>query len=1040
MRSFVNRDAQRPACRGPRTHALPAARATRGVHARGPRREGGVAPGVLGPGIASRRRAMVPWRVARDGASRLRRAFLDGLEGSRARGADARVVARRAANVRSRWYETSVAPARTWSVASRPLARSPLLPPSSRGVACTAFLRDGDLAAADTGAPAPGEHDDEAGKSPRRHFTDRMKSAIDEGDHASALAAFDDMAQLYPDNQGVLAYELLIKLAARAGDPDAAVEALEAMLTVGYAPRVHTHGKIILACNRAGDLRRGADWLDMLLEAESPDFARRKSARLFDKVLLGAAMQADEGVFHEAWAKMRAVEAVPTEGTLEAFLLMESKIGISPSVEAVWSHDAFAHLRKPRSPKLHLRRVEAHARVATYLIRSRDASRGGRGGGKGRDASVVGADVRAAVHDANRDARAAAAEARRFADAALDELYARVGEATSFTTKVSKPKDVRDATTTVCGAYSVVGDSNRVRELMERASAVGVEPDLHVFNALLRSEAADRDDDGVGEDVPNELDANDSYDEYADRFSDSHDSDASASPTRRGSSAHHNPEVQRAVIRVEEMMRDMVESGVEPDLHSFMALLTAYAKAGDVSASADALEGMRERDIPLDTWAFNALLQACAVACDLESAVKIRGQMRAMGVPPDDITFLHLFNACAKRSRQVATAYRDVDDWDDWEEWGGAETPGIGGKAAMSHAALAGALVSATGGTRVGGVGDAARAAARAAAEGFASVRDVFAGGGADGFAEGERARDGDDGGSTSGSGSGYGSGAAPELARARAALTSFREDMRESGVAYTSKCATATMRALGSLREFDEMMAFLRSPPSRVVPDVYMYTQAMHMLAQDPFHWQRDARGTNTERSTAGRNLGVKTGPVAALALADEMESRGVAATRVTLNCALLACAQLRDFGEASRRFESHVARSGDVGADTFNCLFKAAWASGSFAQNAEAIARRMEDAGVAPNAYTELTLRSAGGSGGSYSAERSVSDELLIRFGFDPEHEPETPWMPMAERDGYETREREEERTTEEDDANEDDPPEEKGARRWNRRERRE
>ena len=155
MRSFVNRDAQRPACRGPRTHALPAARATRGVHARGPRREGGVAPGVLGPGIASRRRAMVPWRVARDGASRLRRAFLDGLEGSRARGADARVVARRAANVRSRWYETSVAPAR--GVVRRLAPPRPLSPPppSSRGVACTAFLRDGDLAAADTGAPAP---------------------------------------------------------------------------------------------------------------------------------------------------------------------------------------------------------------------------------------------------------------------------------------------------------------------------------------------------------------------------------------------------------------------------------------------------------------------------------------------------------------------------------------------------------------------------------------------------------------------------------------------------------------------------------------------------------------------------------------------------------------------------------------------------------------------------------------------------------------------------------------------------------------------
>ena len=312
-------------------------------------------------------------------------------------------------------------------------------------------------------------------------------------------------------------------------------------------------------------------------------------------------------------------------------------------------------------------------------------------------------------------------------------------------------------------------------------------------------------------------------------------------------------------------------------------------------------------------------------------------------------------------------------------------------------------------------------------------------------------------------------------MARARAALTAFREDMRESGVAYTSKCATATMRALGSLREFDEMMAFLRSPPPGVVPDVYMYTQALHMLAQDPFHWQRDAGGAKTKKTAAGTNRGasardssgVKTGPVAALALADEMESRGVAATRVTLNCALLACAQLRDYGEASRRFESHVANGGDVGADTFNCLFKAAWASGSFAQNAEAIARRMEDAGVEPNAYTELTLRSAGGSGGSYSAERSVSDELLIRFGFDPELEPETPWMPMAERDGYEgppgendvrrhvdeelARDDEDDDSNADEDEDEDEPPvayaprdgrsrEDKGARRWNRRDRRE
>ena len=38
----------------------------------------------------------------------------------------------------------------------------------------------------------------------------------------------------------------------------------------------------------------------------------------------------------------------PDEGTLGAFLDMESKLGIAPSVEAVWRHAEFDHL-DPRS-------------------------------------------------------------------------------------------------------------------------------------------------------------------------------------------------------------------------------------------------------------------------------------------------------------------------------------------------------------------------------------------------------------------------------------------------------------------------------------------------------------------------------------------------------------------------------------------------------------------------------------------------------------------------------------------------------------------
>ena len=184
------------------------------------------------------------------------------------------------------------------------------------------------------GRPAPGEHDDEAGKTPRRHFTDRMKSAIDEGDHASALAAFDDIGTAVPRQSGRPRVRALIKLAARAGDPDAAVEALEAMLTVGHVPRVHTHGKIILACNRAGDLRRGADWLDMLLETESPDSA----TQIREALRQGAPRRGDarrRGRLPRSLGEDARGGGDPTEGTLEAFLLMESKIGTSPPVEAV---------------------------------------------------------------------------------------------------------------------------------------------------------------------------------------------------------------------------------------------------------------------------------------------------------------------------------------------------------------------------------------------------------------------------------------------------------------------------------------------------------------------------------------------------------------------------------------------------------------------------------------------------------------------------------------------------------------------------------
>ena len=238
------------------------------------------------------------------------------------------------------------------------------------------------------------------------------------------------------------------------------------------------------------------EWLDGVLASEPADFAKTPAAakHLFEKVLMGAAMRADAEVFKETLAKMHHLGAAFGEGALEATLLMESKIGDARSLEAAWAAPRFAaSAPHPRSPRLLCRRVEAHARCATYLIRRRDVAKGGRTRGGREDAGGVEGDD-AMVRAEARRSRVAASEA-------LDELYAATSEATAFATKVSHPRDVRDATTALAGAYAVVGDSDAIRALMERAAAVGVAPDQHVFNALLRSEAcARREDEDEDED------------------------------------------------------------------------------------------------------------------------------------------------------------------------------------------------------------------------------------------------------------------------------------------------------------------------------------------------------------------------------------------------------------------------------------------------------------------------------------------------------------------------------------------------------------
>ena len=115
----------------------------------------------------------------------------------------------------------------------------------------------------------------------------------------------------------------------------------------------------------------------MLAESEGHEYLAHAEgnagARLFDAILVGAGKVADANVFNECWRVMRSMGVDPTEGTLEAHMLMESKVGWSEGVETAWERrDAgfeYLHPISKRSPRLFCRRVEAHARIATYLLK-----------------------------------------------------------------------------------------------------------------------------------------------------------------------------------------------------------------------------------------------------------------------------------------------------------------------------------------------------------------------------------------------------------------------------------------------------------------------------------------------------------------------------------------------------------------------------------------------------------------------------------------------------------------------------------------------
>ncbi|KAK7854822.1 pentatricopeptide repeat-containing protein mrl1 [Quercus suber] len=112
-------------------------------------------------------------------------------------------------------------------------------------------------------------------------------------------------------------------------------------------------------------------------------------------------------------------------------------------------------------------------------------------------------------------------------------------------------------------------------------------------------------------------------------------------------------------VQVLKILR-MVNAGVEPNVHTYGALIDGCARAGQVAKAFGAYGIMRSKNVKPDRVVFNALITACGQSGAVDRAFDVLAEMGAETQPidPDHITVGALMKACANagqvdRAREV---------------------------------------------------------------------------------------------------------------------------------------------------------------------------------------------------------------------------------------------------------------------------------------------------------------------------------------------------------------------------------------------------
>merc|ERR1719375_73675 len=95
----------------------------------------------------------------------------------------------------------------------------------------------------------------------------------------------------------------------------------------------------------------------------------------------------------------------------------------------------------------------------------------------------------------------------------------------------------------------------------------------------------------------------------------------------------------------------MLEAGIKGNLHSYSAVISAFAKTGRIDGAEKWLVRMLKEGIKGDTISYTAMINACAKVGDVPKAEEWLVKMLEDGVEPNVVTFNAVIAACAKKGQ-----------------------------------------------------------------------------------------------------------------------------------------------------------------------------------------------------------------------------------------------------------------------------------------------------------------------------------------------------------------------------------------------------